>query len=339
MGSEMQQGICLEDEFQVGIEGGETVMRRRTLGEEKPHGVTLVTKGGLHTQEDVAELFAVDQHILAIGVQLARRWAPVLMQVFGERTQLLVLIHAHAVGHVQLRHRHGRLRVFQNGLLQAFHGVGDVFHRIALLFQFLHDCVDAAKDIQVGRCAHVALVRWELEHANAQLLLRIGFPAQVGPVHGTRGQAANAILHGDGASTGAITTREDQGLNGAIDFWQAHLQGHLHRVKSQLAVLPLREGLEHQGNADHVGTVQLHEDLFGLLGILGSRATHQGEARQVHQGVHLTLAPVVRQVLLHRDGEVQSTGVGADHTGTTAFQLLHHADIMAIILGGDVRLL
>ena len=31
-------------------------MGRRTLGEEQPHRVTLIAKGGLHPEEDVAEL-------------------------------------------------------------------------------------------------------------------------------------------------------------------------------------------------------------------------------------------------------------------------------------------
>mmetsp|Transcript_74674 Transcript_74674/g.164876 ORF Transcript_74674/g.164876 Transcript_74674/m.164876 type:complete len:683 (+) Transcript_74674:2564-4612(+) len=314
-------------------------MRRCALGKQQPHGIALIAEGGLHTQEDVAKLLAVDQEVLAIGVQLARWRSPVLMQVFRERAQLLVLIHTHAVFHIQFGHRHGSLWVFQDGLLQAFDRVRDILHGVALLFQLLHDCIDAPKDIQISSGAHIALVRGELEHANAQLLFSVGLATQVGPVHRTCGQAADTVLHRDGASTGAIAPREDQRFDGAVDLRQRHLQCHLHRVESQLAVLPLGEGLEDQWHTHHVGTVQLHQNLFGLLGVLRGRSAHQREARQIHQSIHNALAVGAGQVLLHGNREIQATGVGAGHTGTATLQLLDHAHVMAIILGGDVRLL
>mmetsp|Transcript_7093 Transcript_7093/g.12266 ORF Transcript_7093/g.12266 Transcript_7093/m.12266 type:complete len:448 (+) Transcript_7093:2721-4064(+) len=261
------------------------------------------------------------------------------MEVFGERAQLLVLIHTHAVFHIQFRHRHGRLWIFQDGLLQAFDRVRNILHGVALLFQLLHDCIDAPKDIQVRSGAHIALVRGELEHANAQLLFRVGLATQVGPVHRAGGQAADTVLHRDGASAGAIAPREDQRFDGAVDLGQRHLQCHLHGVESQLAVLPLGEGLEDQRHAHHVGTVQLHQNLFGLLGVLRGRSAHQREAGEIHQGIHHALAVGRSQVLLHGHREIQATGVGAGHAGPTTLQLLDHAHVMAIVLGGDVRLL
>ena len=38
---------------------------------QKGHGVSLIPKGGLDTNEHVAKLLAIDQQVLTLGVQLA----------------------------------------------------------------------------------------------------------------------------------------------------------------------------------------------------------------------------------------------------------------------------
>mmetsp|Transcript_27935 Transcript_27935/g.66296 ORF Transcript_27935/g.66296 Transcript_27935/m.66296 type:complete len:513 (-) Transcript_27935:691-2229(-) len=315
------------------------MMRRRGLGKEQPHGVTLVAEGRLHTEEDISEMLAVDQHVATIGVQLSRRRAPVLAQVMGEGAELLVFVHAHTVGDIQVRHGHCCLWVLQNGLLQTLRVVRHILNGVALLLQLSHHCVDAAEDIQVRSSANVALVRGELEDADAQLLLRVGLLAQVCPVHCPGRHRTDAVLHWDGAAAGAIAPREDQRLDGTINLWQGDLESNLHRVKAKLAVLPFRERLEDQRNADQVGSVELHEDLLRLLGILGCGPTHQRETSQVNQGIHHALTGGSGQILLHRHGEVQAPGVSARDPGTPALQFLHDAHIVAVILGSNVRLL
>jgi len=42
---------------------------------------------------------------------------------------------------------------------------------VALRLEVLQHLVDAAKDIQVGCCAHIPLVRWETENCDGHLLL------------------------------------------------------------------------------------------------------------------------------------------------------------------------
>ena len=45
----------------------------------------------------------VDEHVLAVGVEVARGRAPVLVQVLAVQAQLLVLRNRHTVLHVQVR--------------------------------------------------------------------------------------------------------------------------------------------------------------------------------------------------------------------------------------------
>ena len=66
------------------------------LPEEQAHGIPLVSEGGLHANEDVAKLLAVDEQLLPIAVQVAGGLAPVLLQRLGVLAQLLVLVHLEA---------------------------------------------------------------------------------------------------------------------------------------------------------------------------------------------------------------------------------------------------
>mmetsp|Transcript_30830 Transcript_30830/g.60333 ORF Transcript_30830/g.60333 Transcript_30830/m.60333 type:complete len:829 (-) Transcript_30830:742-3228(-) len=103
VGSEVQDGVGAEDLLKVGVVGGETVVGRGRLGEEEAHGVALVTEGGLDADEDVAELLTVHEQVLAVGVEVAGRRAPVVLEVLRVGGQLAILVHVHAVGHVELR--------------------------------------------------------------------------------------------------------------------------------------------------------------------------------------------------------------------------------------------
>ena len=46
-------------------------MRGCTSAEEQRHWISLIAKGGLYTNEDIAKLLAIHQQVLALGVQLA----------------------------------------------------------------------------------------------------------------------------------------------------------------------------------------------------------------------------------------------------------------------------
>lgn len=70
----MEDCICLEDLLKIGVIGSKAVVGRGRSAEEQPHGVPLIPKGGLHSDEDIAKLLAVDEQIIAIGVEVACRW-------------------------------------------------------------------------------------------------------------------------------------------------------------------------------------------------------------------------------------------------------------------------
>ena len=61
----------LEDVLQVGVVSREAVVGRGAAAEEQAHGVALIAEGGLHADEDVAELLAVHQQLLPVAVQIA----------------------------------------------------------------------------------------------------------------------------------------------------------------------------------------------------------------------------------------------------------------------------
>ena len=55
-----------------------------TPAEEQRHWVALIPKGWLHSNEDIAELPAVDQQVLALRIQLAcRSCTPMLTNAHG----------------------------------------------------------------------------------------------------------------------------------------------------------------------------------------------------------------------------------------------------------------
>jgi hypothetical protein len=79
--AEMQNRVRPEILAQVAIEGREGMGRRKTLLEEKPHRIALVTEGGLHADHDVAEAFAQDKERGAVALLTARRRAPLRLDL------------------------------------------------------------------------------------------------------------------------------------------------------------------------------------------------------------------------------------------------------------------
>ncbi len=61
----------LEDALQEGIVGSKAVMGGGAPTKQEGHGIPLIPEGGLDTNEHVAKLLAIDQQVLALGVELA----------------------------------------------------------------------------------------------------------------------------------------------------------------------------------------------------------------------------------------------------------------------------
>lgn len=56
----------LEDALQVGVVSSKAMVGGSTPAEEQRHGVTLIPKGRLHSDEDIAKLPAIDQQVLPL---------------------------------------------------------------------------------------------------------------------------------------------------------------------------------------------------------------------------------------------------------------------------------
>src|SRR4030095_12436140 len=100
MCADVNNGISHENVLQVGVQRHEPVMGRPTLGIEQSHWVAFVTESRLNTDEDVPQLNAENQKFAAASIDASRRGTPFKFYVAGIRTELQILIHAHAIRRV-----------------------------------------------------------------------------------------------------------------------------------------------------------------------------------------------------------------------------------------------
>lgn len=68
MRPKVQNGVSFKNLLQEGVVCGKAMVGGGGSAEQKPHGVALVAKGWLHANEDVAELLAVHQQVIAVGI-------------------------------------------------------------------------------------------------------------------------------------------------------------------------------------------------------------------------------------------------------------------------------
>ena len=337
----MQHCIGLPYLLQVGVVGGKPVVGAGTAGVEQPHGVAFVAKGGLDAYKHIAEVAPIDQQVGAVGVEVAGGLAPVLLEPFGIGGEPLVLLHAHAVGNGELRGAGEGFRIAQHGFHQGLRRAGHVVDGIALGLHFFEHPVDRAEDIEVGRGAHVALVGGEAEHGDGQLFLGPGLGAQGSPANRPFGDRIHPVLEGVGLAGGVVSAGKHDGFNGAIQLGDGDLQGDLHGVEAQIALLPFLGGLKHQGQGHHVGAVQALQHLDGLGMVLAGGASDQGKTREAHHGINDGLVGVegVLEEGIHRLGEVEAATEDGNHGGTAILELLNHRHVVGFIAGDDVAAL
>ncbi len=171
MGAKVQHRIRPPEFIQEGVVGGKAVVGAGRAGEQQPHRVALVAKGGLHPNKHITKGLTVDQQVFPIGVKVARRWAPVFLQAIGVGGEGLVFPHRHAVGHVQLGALVLGLGIVDHLLHQGLGGVRQVLDIVAILLHGLHHPVDGAKHIQVGGGAHVPLIRGKAKDGDGQFFI------------------------------------------------------------------------------------------------------------------------------------------------------------------------
>mmetsp|Transcript_11146 Transcript_11146/g.19490 ORF Transcript_11146/g.19490 Transcript_11146/m.19490 type:complete len:210 (+) Transcript_11146:2752-3381(+) len=202
--------------------------------EQQTHGVALIAEGGLHPDEHVAKLLSIDEQLLTVAVQVSWWLAPVLLEGLAVLAQALVLVHLHAVGHIEVAGVELCVLGGEHALDELVTVGGQGAHIIALLLQVTQHLVDGAKHVQVRGGAHIALVRGEAEHSDGQLLLGVGLLAKLGPVDGTTAQAADSVGQGVGLAGVAVTASKHNGLNATIQLGQGHLKCDLHGVHTQI---------------------------------------------------------------------------------------------------------
>ena len=102
MRAEMHHGVRVEVFLQVAIESRERVGRRQAIFEQQPHRVALVTEGRLNADEDAAELAAEHVDIRAVGLLLARRRTPFLLDGIEPALATNVIVSGNLCMHIGL---------------------------------------------------------------------------------------------------------------------------------------------------------------------------------------------------------------------------------------------
>ena len=94
--------------------------------------------------------------------------------------------------------------------------------------------------------------------------------------------------------------------------------------------------LELQRVRGDVGHIEFAERHFGSAGVVVSRATHQGEARQRDQRLDLGFAAVLEETVHRRTG-IEPTGKGRDHAQAARLQRGDHGVVVRGVTGQQIR--
>ena len=171
MGAEVEHRIGLPNLLQIGVEGGKPVVGAGGTGKQQPHRIPFVPERRLHADKQIPERLPEHQQILPVGVQMARRFPPTLVQPFVIGGEAFVLHLRHPIGDVQLGTGVLGRGIVNHFLHQGFRRLGQIPHVVAVALHGHHHFVDTAEHVQIGRRSHVALIRGETENRNRQLLI------------------------------------------------------------------------------------------------------------------------------------------------------------------------
>ena len=144
-----------------------------------------------------------------------------------------------------------------------------------------------------------------------------------------------------GLARGIIPAAEHYRFDGPIQFGDGNLEGHLHRVEAQIALLPFLGGLEYQRQRHHVGAIERFQHFHRLGMVLASGPPHQrktGERYHTINNRQLGIEGVVEEGI-HRFGEVEAAAEHGNNRGTSVFHFLDNSHVMGLIAGNDVAAL
>jgi len=121
-----------------------------------------------------------------------------------------------------------------------------------------------------------------------------------------------------GLACRARATTKDHGAGGTIEFGDGHHDGRFNGHKAAARGAPVGQRLKLQGMGCKIGNIELGEHLFGRLGIVVGRPTHEREASEGHHGIDRDL------VLIHEEGLDGGPGIEAHGKGR------HHREALGL---------
>lgn len=166
MSSKVKNCISFEDLLHIRVICSKSMVRASRFREEKAHRITLIAESRLNSDEDVPVLFAIDEEILSIGVQVPRRLSPVLFESSCIRSQLLVLADVHLVDYVEIGAVELGLLVVDDFFDQGLGRFWKAIDVVAIVLELLEDGVDGREDIEVGSSSYIAFVWREAEYCD-----------------------------------------------------------------------------------------------------------------------------------------------------------------------------
>ena len=292
MGAKVQHRIGLVVLAQIAVEGAEGVGGGKALFKQQAHRVAFITKGGLHSDQHIAQLHAHHEQAAPIGQVLARGRTPLGFNLAQPFFVLDMVRHRNLVHHIGLG---AVLRgvALQQRCAQRVDAFGQL-DLVALGGQVVQGVEQGFKHRQIGRRAHGTCIGWKVEYHHRDLAVGTIGLTQVHQLLHPRGQHLSAfgasehvlglVSFGEGACTlttgasGALGTGAsaiDHGHGGTVEFGDGHHDGAFHRQQAALGTTPLIEGLKLHRVCCDVGHIELLQGFLRGFGIVVSRAAHQ----------------------------------------------------------------
>ena len=176
MGAEMQHGIRAESSLQIGIERDKGMCGCKAVFEQQPHWVAFIAESRLDADKQVSEMAAQNEDAAAIRLNLARRRAPLGLDLrqpwFGPdvivaRNMSRDIGDSAVTGRIALQD-HRTQRVRRLGNLDA----------ITVGSQCLHGVVQGGEHVEIGCSSRGSAIGREIEQDRRKLALRFRLAAQ-----------------------------------------------------------------------------------------------------------------------------------------------------------------
>ena len=259
---------------------------------QQAHRVAFIAKGGLHSDQHIAQLHTHHQQTAAIGQVLARGCAPLGFYLAQPFFVLDMVRHRNLVHHIRLGTVLRGVAV-QQRFAQRVDTFGQL-HLVALGGQVVQGVEQGFKHRQIGGGAHCTRIGWEVENHHGDLAVGTFGLTQLNQfadpcrqhfgAFGAGEHVLGLVCFGEGASTlatgagGALGTRAtaiDHGHGRAIKLGDGHHDGAFHRHQTALGTTPLVQRLKFNRMCCDVRHIELLQSGLCRFGIVVGGATDQ----------------------------------------------------------------